>query len=120
MSSESKRKGSLFENQIEQWLLDSGLDAQRLPRAGAKDIGDVHVRIKGDEYLVIECKNVKRVDLNEWIRQSEVESANHQARYGRPTHPLVIHKARGKSIDQARVTMTLGSFVEFLRHREIV
>lgn len=116
----NKARGSRFEIDIETWLISNGLDASRLPRSGAKDIGDVHIRIKGDEFIVAECKNVKRMDLNDWISQAEIEATHHENRYGRPSHPIVIHKARNKPIDQARVTMTLGSFIDFLRQRGVL
>ena len=115
MSSANKRRGTTFERAIEGFLLEEGLSATRLPRAGSRDIGDLHVQINGPEYLVIEAKARKALNISEWLKEAEVEAEHHEARYGRPTHPVVIHKARGRGTAEARVTMTLADFVALLR-----
>ena len=120
MSSANKRRGTMFERAIEGYLLEEGLSATRLPRAGSKDIGDLHVQIKGPEYLVLEAKARKALNISEWLTEAEVEAAHHEARYGRPTHPVVIHKARNKGIAEARVTMTLANFIALLRAQGVV
>lgn len=120
MSSANKRRGTMFERAIEGYLLEEGLSATRLPRAGSKDIGDLHAMIKNREYLVIEAKARKSLNISEWLSEAEVEAENHEARYGRPTHPVVIHKARGRGIADARVTMTLASFVALLRAQGVI
>ena len=123
MSSANKRRGTTFERAIEGYLLEEGLSATRLPRAGSRDIGDLHVQIKGQpgpEYLVIEAKARKALNLSEWLKEAEIEAAHHEARYGRPTHPIVIHKARGRGTAEARVTMTLADFIGLLRAQGVV
>lgn len=114
MSAANKAKGSKFESDIERYLNDNGHKARRLPRAGSKDIGDVSVTLKSDAVLVVEAKNTKTTQMREYLRQAETESNFYEAKYGSVTYPVVVTKARGLSIAEARVTMTLETLMEFL------
>jgi len=117
MSAANKAKGSLWESDIENYLNSNGLKARRLPRAGSKDIGDVSVSLRSGATLVIEAKNVKSVQLKEFLRQADVESENYEAKYGGVTYPVVCVKARGENVSQGRVTITLETLFELL-HQE--
>lgn len=114
MSAANKAKGSRWEIDLENYLNQSGLHARRLPRAGAKDIGDLSVTIK-DFVLVIEAKNVKSVDMAEFLRQADVESDNYEAKYGVPTVPIVAVKTRQKGVGEGRITMTIDTLLDLLR-----
>lgn len=114
MSTYNKVKGTKFETDLENYLNESGLIARRLPRAGNKDIGDVSITIK-DFAIVIEAKNVKKQDMAEFLRQADVESCNHELKYGIPTVPVVVTKTRQKGTGSARVTMTLDTLLDLLR-----
>jgi hypothetical protein len=88
----AKKAGTAFETLIANALREALGDntIQRAPRWGAADKGDlVNVKIDGHD-LVIEAKDVARLDLPEWTRQAQTEQANAQALAG-----LVIHKRRG-------------------------
>ena len=117
MSAANKAKGSLWETSIENYLNNNGLKARRLPRAGAKDIGDISVTLKSDAVLILEAKNVSVVGMKEFLRQSDAESENYEAKYGNLTYPLVVVKARGENVSQGRVTMTLETLMTLL-HQE--
>ena len=119
MSAAGKARGSRFENDLETWMIDAGYDAQRLPRSGSKDIGDLHVRLKDETYLVIEAKNRKSLALSEWVQEAAVEAAHHEARYGRESTGIVVHKKRQASIGDSYVTVPLADFMEILRLRGI-
>jgi len=110
----NKAKGSKFESDIESYCNDNNLHARRLPRAGAKDIGDVSVTLKSRSVLVVEAKNVARENMMDFLRQAEVEADNYEEKYKGTTYPVVIVKARGKNISQARVTMTLETLRDLL------
>ncbi len=110
----NKAKGSKFEGDIESYCNDSGLHARRLPRAGAKDIGDVSITLKSRSVLVVEAKNVARENMLDFLRQAEVEADNYEDKYKSSTYGIVIVKARTKNIDQARVTMTLETLKDLL------
>ena len=114
MSAANKAKGSKWEIDLENYFNNVGLHARRLPRAGSKDIGDVSVTVK-DFTLVIEAKNVKSVDMAEFLRQALIESENYEVKYGVPTVPIVIVKARQKNVAEGRVTMTVETLVDLLR-----
>lgn len=118
MSSANKRKGTLFETELENYLNEAGVTARRLPRAGTKDIGDVSITIK-DFVIVIEAKNVKKQDMAEFLRQADIESCNHELKYGMPTVPVVVTKTRQKGTGEARVTMTLDTLLDLMRLGEV-
>ncbi len=120
MSAAGKRKGSLYESQLESWLIQSGYDATRLARAGSKDVGDLHVRLNDGTYLVIEAKARKTMALREWIKESQVESVHHEEKYKAESYGVVVHKARQQPISDSYVTMTLTDFMELLRLKGVV
>lgn len=118
MSSANKRKGSLFEADLESYLNESGLKARRLPRSGSKDIGDVAVEL-AQSVLVIEAKNVKKPDMAQFLREAAVEADHYEEKYGVATLGVVVSKTRQKGIGDARVTLTVDTLVELLRWNEL-
>lgn len=111
----NKVKGSRFENLLEVWLLAAGYIAQRLARAGRKDVGDLHIRLTDGTYLVIEAKAAKTMRLPEWLKEAEVEAEHHEEKYGAESYGMVVSKCKGKGADQAYVIFRLVNFLEFLR-----
>lgn len=98
------------------WYLSEALDDDRIERRaknGAKDRGDIGgVRTPLGERLVVECKDVARLDLPGWLREAEVERGNDDAAVG-----VVVHKRRGKGLAQMGeqyVTMSLADFAVLL------
>lgn len=82
----------------------------RRPKTGAKDKGDLaNVRAHGQR-VVIECKDVARLNLAGWVTEADIERGNDDALAG-----LVIHKRRGSSDpgDQY-VTATVRDLVALL------
>jgi len=110
----NKAKGSLFENQVEEYLNKSGMKARRLPRAGSKDIGDVAIELKTGLQIVCELKNVKAVNMADFLRQADVEASNFENKYDCPTVGVVVVKARQRGIGEARVTLTLDRLCDLL------
>lgn len=97
----------------------SGLKARRLPRAGAKDIGDVAVELRNGHVLVLELKNVKAVNMADFLRQAEVEAGNYAAKYDAVTYGLVAVKTRQKHIRETRITLTVETLLDFLRWNDL-
>ena len=114
VSAANKAKGSKWEADIENYANEEGLKARRLPRAGAKDIGDVAIELRNGQVLVVEAKNVKAANMAEFLRQADVESQNYEDKYGVVSYPLVIVKARNQHTRKARVTMEFGELVNLL------
>ena len=110
----NKAKGSKWESDIESYLNDNDLHARRLPRAGAKDIGDVSITLKSRAVIVVEAKNVARENMSDFLRQAEVESDNYEEKYSGVTYGVVVVKARGKGTSSGRVTMTLETLRDLL------
>jgi len=115
MSAANKAKGSKWESDIENYLNDVGIKARRLPRAGAKDIGDVAITLNSDKVIVVEAKNVASVTLKEFLRQAEVEADNYESKYKNVCYPVVMVKARQQGVGEGRVIMTLDTLLNLLK-----
>lgn len=107
MTNKPKRIGTAWESAIITYLKEHGvLHAERRTLAGSGDRGD----IAGIPGVVIEAKNVARMDLSGWLDEAEKERANDGAEFG-----VVWHKKKGKtSPGAAYVTMDGSSFVRLL------
>ena len=119
MSAQNKAKGSKFESDVEGYLVDNLVNGRRLARAGSKDIGDVALTLRNGSVLVMELKNTKTQNMKEYLRQAEVESLNYEQKYGNLSYPVVVTKARGQSIGDARITMSIETLMEFLHGCEL-
>ena len=87
MSSTSKQKGSAHERAVVDYLKANGWKHAERRLAGDKnDRGD----IAGVPGIVLECKNEKRIDLAQYMRELEVEAAIDKADAG-----AAIVKKRG-------------------------
>lgn len=115
MSAANKAKGSRWERDLEEYCNAVGGKARRLPRAGAKDIGDVAIELKSGRVIVIEAKDVKTPNMAEFLRQAEVEALHYELKYSCVTYGMVAQKTRMKPIAEARVTLTLDTLMNLLR-----
>ena len=108
----AKAAGTRFETAIATYLAEQ-LDDDRIERrrlSGRFDRGDIAgLRHQGGR-IVVECKDVTRTALAQWVTEAEVERGNDDALAG-----VVAHKRRGHGdpADQF-VTMTLRDFVSLL------
>lgn len=111
MANPNGRKGSRFERETADYLaehIDDRID--RRVKTGSKDRGDIGgLRVHGSR-VVIECKNVSRLNLGGWVEEADVERGNDDALVG-----LVVHKRRGTADpgDQY-VTTTLRDLVALI------
>lgn len=120
MSAANKAKGTRFETDIVDWIRDNAplLRAERLPRAGAKDEGDVAVTFPSG-VLVVEAKNHKEFAFADWLRQAREEVVNYVTKRRidpASAFPLVVVKRRGKSIGEAYAVMELHLLVELIEY----
>lgn len=117
MSSASKAKGTLHERNVAEYFQSNGIDARRLPRMGAKDIGDHEVPLGNGVFLIVEAKDEKRISLPDYLRQASVESENYASKYPltKRVHGCAIVKARNANISKAFVVFDFESFIEFLQ-----
>jgi len=102
--------GTKLERDAAEYLTQSlGDEIVRRQRTG-KDRGDLHGLHFHGHRLVVEAKNVAKMNLPAWIREAEVERGNDDALAG-----LVLHKRHGNGnpADQW-VTMTLGELVALI------
>lgn len=110
--SSAKAAGTRFESSIAAFLSEYVDDRiERRAKTGAKDRGDLaSVRAPGGGRVVVECKDVARMDLPGWTREAEVERGNDDALLG-----LVVHKRRGtQDPGQQWVTCTVADLVALL------
>lgn len=108
----AKKAGSSFERLVADYLaavVDDRID--RRVKTGAKDRGDIAgVRTIRGARVVIEVKNVARMDLSGWVREAETEAGNDDAAVF-----AVAHKRRGKADPGEQfVTMPLSVFASLL------
>lgn len=90
----AKDAGARFERQIADYLAQVLEDERvdRMVRRGADDRGDITgVRVHGKS-LAIECKNVSRLNLPEWVDEAHREAGNADALAG-----VVVSKRHGVS-----------------------
>lgn len=107
----AKKAGTSFERLIADYLaehVDDRID--RRVKTGNKDRGDIAGLRHMGKRLVLEAKNVARLNLAGWAAEAEAERGNDDALAG-----LVIHKRHGKggAADQW-VTLTLADLVALL------
>ena len=111
----NKRRGAAWEIDLADGFIEAGYEAQRLPRAGRNDIGDVFLKTVNDAY-VIEAKAPRRdgrIDLSGWLREADVEAENYRKakKLAIAPTPLVIIKASNKGIEDAYVVQRLGDVI---------
>lgn len=111
----NKRRGAAWEIDLADWFMTQGYEAQRLPRAGRNDIGDVFLKMPNDVY-VIEAKAPRRdgkIDLSGWLREAYLEAENYRKskKMASAPTPLVIIKASNKGIEDAYVVQRLGDVI---------
>lgn len=108
----AKKAGTAFENLIADCLRDRLRDStiQRAPRWGAVDKGDiVNVRI-GGRPIVIQTKDVARLDLPGWTTAAKVQAVRADALAG-----VVVHKRRGTTDPmQQWVSCTVAELVALI------
>jgi Holliday junction resolvase len=84
MANPSKQKGTAAETRVVKYLERRGIHAQRKALHGKDDHGDldVYVDIEGMKQVIFEVKtgkqtaNPNRTQIEEWIRQTNVEAEN--------------------------------------------
>lgn len=109
----AKAAGVRFERVVADYLAEELADDRidRAPKAGAKDKGDIANVRMGSHKVVIECKDVARMDLPKWTREALVEAENAGALTG-----IVVHKRHGVANPaQQWATMTLGALTTLLK-----
>lgn len=111
MANRNGQKGSSFERLIADHLRDAWDDRiDRRVKTGSKDKGDIANFRVGAHRVVIECKNVRAMNLSGWVAEAAEERDNDDALVG-----LVVHKRKGKGQpgDQY-VTLTLTDLLTLL------
>jgi len=113
--STAKQAGTTFETWTGEYLAEALGDdrIERRARSGGKDRGDLTgIRTLLGDRVVVEVKNVARLDLAGWITEAAVEAGNDDAAVG-----VVVHKRRSKGRAQMGdqyVTMRLADFAVLL------
>lgn len=111
----AKQAGSLFETHVAGFLA-SALDDDRIERRarnGSKDRGDISsVRTIDGQRVVIECKDVRTMNLSGWVDEAEVERGNDDAAVGVVVHKRLRYGA--KNMGGTYVTMTLSDLAVLL------
>ena len=108
----AKAAGTRFERSIADYLAEHVSEfIDRRVKTGGRDKGDIsNVRTLTGDKVVLECKDVAKLNLGGWITEADIERGNDDALVG-----AVVHKRRGTADpgDQY-VTMTLRDLVALL------
>lgn len=108
MTNKHKRKGSLAERQVADYLLSLGIPCERIPAGASADRGDLWVPII--EFPTIDVKNQAALDLAGWV-----DRAHEQADNAGRVAGVVWHKRRGKASPADWYVTTSGhSFLKLL------
>ena len=109
MSNPNKRKGTVFESAVRDYLNTAlpDMNVYRPAQAGAKDTGDLH----GLPGMVVQCKAYKDVTagLREGVAGAKVQAVNAGVPFG-----VAVVKRPRKLIGEAYVVMELADFVRLL------
>ena len=103
----SKIKGTQAETAVVKWFVSKGRKhVERRALLGGNDRGD----ISGLPGVVVEVKNVKAMELSQWVKELEVEMKNDKANTG-----VVIHKKKGTTdVGQWYATMPADVWFKLL------
>lgn len=114
-----KVRGATHESDIRDYARSLGYESERLARAGSKDEGDVSIRaVNISGIAIVEAKAPGadgKINLPGWLREAKVEAQNYASARGIEIGgliPMVVIKARGKSIEEAYVVMRLGDVIK--------
>ena len=112
----SKKKGTVMETAVVNYLRRAFSDAERTIRRGAlhgrQDEGDIHGLTHRGERIVVEVKNRRRLELSDWLEQAERERGNADAAYG-----IVVFHRNGIGLSrmgEQGVLMTLDTFTSLI------
>lgn len=116
MTNPSKKKGTVMETAVVNYLRRAFSDAERTIRRGAlhgrQDEGDIHGLTHRGERIVVEVKNRRRLELSDWLEQAERERGNADAAYG-----IVVFHRNGIGLSrmgEQGVLMTLDTFTRLI------
>lgn len=107
--SKAKRKGTLAESAVVDYLRRTFSMAERRALQGSKDRGDV----SGIPKVVIEIKNHASYKLPEWMRETKVEKENDNAELG-----ILIIKPNGIGVSNVQdwwTVVPLETMVKLLK-----
>lgn len=107
MSNPNGRKGAAFERAVaDLFQADGFMWADRKPKRGARDAGDV----TGIEGWTLELKNEKTIQLAGAVDEATIEAAN----AGTPWFAAII-KRRNKNVRDAYVVLPLWLFIRLVK-----
>ena len=113
MSNPAKVKGAQFERDVVRAFVDRGFMCVER-RYGAGRVADEGDLTGFTLPLVVECKNVARVDLATIVDEARREAATTGQRTSRPHMAVSIIKRRGKGAERAYCVLEFEDFARLL------
>jgi len=105
----NRGRGKRWERNLRAAFTAAGFRTVKPHQGAAHDEGDLQVSGPFGTVL-IQAKDVERLDLSGWVRDAEEQAANAQLDLY-----AVVAKARGKATDRAYVVLPLHVFLRLLR-----
>lgn len=110
----NKQKGSKWESDTVAHARSRNLDAERQPKNGSRDSGDIVVRFPS-LHLVIEAKNEKSIQLSSYLEELKKEVANYRsARPAITAAGVVFVKRRSHGAARGYAVMEVDDFYDLL------
>jgi Holliday junction resolvase len=124
VSNPNGRKGAKFETDLLAYLRSGGLLAERLPKTGVEDECDLVVSgglfARSQRFEIIECKNVARIDLPQFLRERDIgvlNYAKHRSLDLAEVGGVVAVKRRNAAIGKSFVVTTVDDYYGITRMR---
>ncbi len=104
----NKAKGSRWEAAVRDYLSEVlGVRVERVPAGAQIDRGD----LVGVDRVVVECKDVARIDLSVIVDEAVREAAN----VGPDEIPVAVVKRRRRGVADGYAVLPLWAFAELVR-----
>lgn len=107
--SAQRKKGTAFETDVVRYLRENKIGADRIPRTGSKDQGDVVVDGNPHDWI-LEAKNTRTMNVASAVDEAQREADNYNEAHFSHVFGAAVIKRRMKGVEEAYVVMPLHVF----------
>lgn len=113
----ARRRGKAWEREILAGCRALGIDTERTRDTGSNDEGDLVLRL-GGKYIVIEAKNVAKLDPAGFTAEAVLEGKNfatHRALPPSAVHSVVFAKRRGRAFPEGYALLPITEYIRLAK-----